>query len=112
MRLRKMRHKVLAAHRLARFGAAKLQDRPIDRRAAKIVVEGDDAMNLGPRQIERLRNEADGGVVDIAKVSLQGVQNRQHRAVERPMVFNDPARIIGVPGRTARHRFAPVAPAS
>ena len=49
------------------------------RRAAEIVVEGDDAVDLGARQIERLGDQRHGRFGDVAERLLQGVQDRQQR---------------------------------
>jgi hypothetical protein len=80
VRVAKMGDQVFTAERLARFGPAKLELRPCKRGAAKIVIEADDAENLGAREIERLGDLGDRRVVDIAKAVLQCVEDRQRGA--------------------------------
>jgi len=67
------------AHRLARLGAADADDVSAGGRSPKIVVEADDAVNLGAREIQRSRDFGDRIRRDIAKALLDGVQQRHQR---------------------------------
>ena len=49
--------------------------------AAKVMVEGDDAVHLGARQIERLCHHRDRRLRHAAERLLQCLQDRQQRAV-------------------------------
>ena len=51
------------------------------RLAAEVMVEGDDAMHLGARQVERLGDHRHGRAVDIAERRLERVQDRQQGAL-------------------------------
>ncbi len=93
----------LAAHRLAGLSAADLQHVPAGGGAAEVVVEGDDAVHLGPRHVERLRHQRDRRLVDIAETFLQRVQHRQHRAVEMGEARNDARRCVRVESGPLRH---------
>ena len=48
--------------------------------AAEIMVEADDAMDLGARQVQRVGDQRHGGRIHIAELLLQRVQDRQQRA--------------------------------
>ena len=76
----KVRNEVFASHGLTGFGAAKLQHPAVDRRAAEIVIEADHAERFGSRDVERVGDQRNGGVVDVAELLLQIVQDRQRRA--------------------------------
>ena len=52
--------------------------------AAEVVIKGDDAMHFGARDIQRFRDHRLGGLVDVAECLLQGVQDRQQRALQGP----------------------------
>jgi hypothetical protein len=41
------------------------------------MVEGDDAVDLGPRAVERRGDQRFGRLVDVAELLLQTVQDRQ-----------------------------------
>ncbi len=71
---------LLAAHGLAGFGAAHLQNMASGRGAAKIVIEADDAVHFGVRKIERAGDQRNRGLIDVAELFLQCVQNRQQGA--------------------------------
>ena len=53
------RFEPFAAHRLARFGAADLEHVAAGRRGAEVVIERDDAVLLGLRQVEAARDGVD-----------------------------------------------------
>src|SRR5271154_5545679 len=81
---RKMGNEVFASRGLTRFGPAQLQHPAINWRAAKIVVKTDDAQRLGFRDVERIGDERDCRVVDVAELNLQIVKNGQGRVqIER-----------------------------
>ena len=92
-----MRDKRVAASRLAGFGAAQLEDVPAGRRAAEIVIEADDAVDLGAGDIESLGDQRLGGFVDIAEFLLQSVQDRQQRTFA----------VEAAPNPLQRHFFVP-----
>ena len=96
----------VAARRLAGFGAAELEHVAAGRLAAEVMIEGDDAMDLGAREVERRRDQGHGGLGDIAELLLQRVQDRQHRAIAMPMLGDDLARMLAVPGRVVAHSIA------
>ena len=58
------------------------------RRAAEVVIEGDDAVDLGAGEVERLGDQRHRRVVDVAERLLQRVQDRQERAVAIEAVPN------------------------
>jgi hypothetical protein len=76
----KVRDKVFAPHRLAGFSATKLQHPAVNRRAVKIMIKADHAKRFGSRDIQRLRDQRDRGVVDVTKLLLQIVQDWQRSA--------------------------------
>ena len=71
---------LLAQHRLARLGLTDLNDASTGGRLSEVVVEGEDAMHFGAREIERLGDERNGCGRDIAQRSLHCVQDQQQRA--------------------------------
>ena len=95
----KMRDQPLDARRLARFGAANLHHRRLDRGRAKIVVETDDADGFGFGDVERVGDQGDRLAVDVAEVALQIVEDGQHRAGLVAPRFDQAARPLGIPGR-------------
>ena len=62
-------------HRLARFGAAQVHDVPAAALGAEIVIESDHAVDLGPRQVELLGDQADRVRRHEPDGLLNGVQN-------------------------------------
>ncbi len=79
----------VAPCRLARLSAAKLEDAASCRLAAKIMVEGNDAVHLGAGQVERVRHHRDRCFRHAAKRFLQSLQDGQQRAVPIAMLQND-----------------------
>ncbi len=72
-----VRDEVLAAQGLTGFGAAKLQLPAVHGRAAEVVVEADHAQRFGARDVQRIGYQRNRGVVNVTKVLLQFVQDRQ-----------------------------------
>ena len=72
-----MRGKGVATGGLAGFGTAELKHMPSGRGAPKVVIEGNDAVDLGAGNVQLLGDHRLGGLVDVAKFLLQGVKNRQ-----------------------------------
>ncbi len=70
---------LVSAHRLAGLGATELQHMPAGGMVAIVVVEGDDAVHLGARQVELLRNDRQALLRDIAELRLDLVQDGQKR---------------------------------
>ena len=80
---------------------------PAGRCAAEIVVEGDDAVHLGARQVQRLGDQRHRLAVDVAELLLDGVQDRQQRARHRLPGGNDAAGGLGIPGRVRMNGYSP-----
>ena len=102
-----MGNEVFASHGLTGFGAAKLQHPAVNRRTAEIVVETDDAEGFGSRDVERVGDQRDGGVVDIAELLQQIVQDRQRRARQRPLAIDQRSGQINIKSRSARQLIPP-----
>ena len=66
-----------------------LIDRPVRRHALEIVVEGDDAVHLGARQVQRLGDERHGVRRDMAERGLHVVQDRQQGALAPLVTLQD-----------------------
>ena len=75
-----MRKQGVGARRLARLGAADLDHAAPGRDLAKVVVVADDAVHLGPRQVERRRNLRQSLARHMAERLLHAVQDGQERA--------------------------------
>ena len=71
---------LLAAHGLARFGAANPQHMASGRRAPKIVIEADHPMDFGLGKIQLRSNDGYGAGIDVSELSLQRVEHGQQRA--------------------------------
>ena len=84
-----LRGERVAAHRLAGLGAAELQHMPAGRVAAVIVIEGDDAVHLGARQVQRLGDHRQRFLRHVAELFLDAVQDRQQRAFEALQLVDD-----------------------
>ena len=91
-----MLHETLAAHRLAGFGAADLQDVGALRLGLEVVVEVHDADNLGARKLELVRHQRDAGVIDVAELVLQRLKDDDCRPVEVLQALDDPDGAQGV----------------
>ena len=96
----------VAAGGLAGFGAAQLQHVAAGRLAAEVVIEGDDAMHLGARQVQRLRDHRHGLLRHVAECLLQGVQDWKKRALTAEMRLDDVERDIAIPLIARGHRDA------
>ena len=73
------RHQRLAAHRLAGLGAAQLEHVAAGRLAAEVVIEGDDAVHLGARQVQRVGERRHGRLGHVAERGLHLVQDLDQR---------------------------------
>src|SRR3546814_16936648 len=60
----------LAAHRLAGFGAAQLEHMLAGRSAAEIMVEADDAVDFGARQVQRSSHSEQGRIGQLAELQI------------------------------------------
>ena len=98
-----MGDEVLAAHRLAGFRPAHLQHPPVDGAAPEVMVEADHAERLGPGDVERVRQQRDGVVVDIAELMLEIVQDRQRRSGRRSSAGDQFTREFNVESRPCGH---------
>ncbi len=96
----------IPAGRLARFRPAQLEHVPSRRGAAEVVVEGDDAVDFGPRAVQRSSDQRLGRLVDVAEFILQGVKDRQQRAVQVQQFPDALLRHLRVPRRSLNH-FSP-----
>ena len=104
-----MRGKRIAAGRLAGFGAAQLEHMAAGRRAAEVVIEGDDAVHFGARDVQRLGDQRLGRFIDVAELLLQGVQDRQQRAFAIQAFPNALQRDLFIPRNlTSFHRASGV----
>ena len=65
-----MRGERIAAGRLAGFGAAQFEHMAAGRRAAEVMIEGDDPMHLGAGDIQGLGNQRFGRFIAVAEVLL------------------------------------------
>ena len=92
-----------AARRLAGFRVADLQHVPARRPGAEVMIEGDDAVHLGARQVERARDHRHGGRRDAAEVGLHAVQDLDQRADAVAMALDEfeDARFIRRAGNSA-----------
>ena len=59
---------------LAGLRTAHLHDGTDRRRGAKVLVEADDSMHFGDREIEDIRQQRDARVIDVAEVMLDGMK--------------------------------------
>ena len=73
------RHQRLAAHRLAGLGAAQLEHVTAGRLAAEVVIEGDDAVHLGARQIESIGEDRHHCRRHVAERGLHPMQDLDQR---------------------------------
>jgi hypothetical protein len=68
------------AHRLARLGTADVDGLFARRLRAKEMIESDDAMHLGAREVQHLGDDGHGGFRHEAEPVLNRMQNGQQRA--------------------------------
>ena len=73
----------------------------------EVVIEGDRTMDLGARQVQRLRDQRHGLRVDIAELVLEGVQHRQRGAFEMREPRDDRTGAVLVPGGISGHGSSP-----
>src|SRR5262249_37091921 len=73
----RVRSQSLAPNGLAGFGLAETNHMPTSRLGAEIVIDADDAMPLGARQVECVSNRCNGFAGNVAQAVLNGVQDRQ-----------------------------------
>src|SRR5258708_7149089 len=94
---------VFAAHGLARFRAAQLQQVTARRLIAEIVIKSDDAVDVGVRQVQSFRDQRDGSLIDVSELFLQRVQNRQKSAGKLLQIPDSRKRAVGVPDGDGVH---------
>jgi hypothetical protein len=102
-----MFHEVVTARSLARLRAAELQHMPAGRLVAQVVIEGENAVHLGTREVERLRDQRDRRLRHMAEDVLQRLQDHQRRPFPIRMRGDDRCRLVRVP---RIDRFHPVRP--
>ncbi len=68
---------------------------------AEIVVEGDAAVHLGARQVQRVRDQRHGAGIHVAERLLQRVQDRQRGPLREGVFGDDPGCALRAPGRDA-----------
>jgi hypothetical protein len=73
------------------------------RRAAEIMIEGDDAVHLGARDVQRFGENRLGCRVDVAEFFLQGLEDGQQRAFQLTVLRDDFAGAIRAPRLADRH---------
>jgi hypothetical protein len=69
------------------------------------MVERNDAMDFGAREIQRFRDDRNRLLRDMAELFLKGMKDREHGAFERQMFGDDPPRSFGIPSGILRHRL-------
>jgi hypothetical protein len=82
--------------RLARLGAAELEDRMVCLLGLEVVIEADHALHLGAGQVEGLGDGALGVVVDAAELGLNVMQNREKGAFAATVRRNDLVQPVGL----------------
>jgi hypothetical protein len=92
-----LRSECVRAHGLARLGAADPQARAAGRFAPEVVVERDDAVDLGARQVQGFRHLGHGLVGQVAELLVQRAQHRQRRPVQMPVGVDDRGGALRVP---------------
>lgn len=97
----------VASHGLARFRAADAQQMASRKRPAKVVIETDHAVHLGAGKIESVGDQRNRGVIQVAELVLQSVQDRQEGAGEVLQLPDPNQGSIRVPGWESSHfRYA------
>src|SRR5439155_6791178 len=76
-------------HRLARFRATQVDRVPARRRVAQVVVEADDAVDLGAGQIQAAGNHRDSRGRYVPEFIMHGVQDGQQRTGHLPETRDD-----------------------
>jgi hypothetical protein len=92
-------NRFVAVHRLAGFGAAQPQLVTAGWETTEIVIETDDAMHLGFRDVQHVGDHRNRGFIYIAEVFLQCMQYGEQRSVyifECPDAQKSPIRIEGL----------------
>ncbi len=69
----------------------------------KIVIETDDAMHFGVREVERVGDQWSSGGVDISELLLQCMQNREQSARQAFQFPNPSLRPVRIPGLHVAH---------
>src|SRR4029077_13611897 len=92
----------IAAGSLTGFGAAELEHMPARRLAPEVVIESDDAVHLGARDVQSLGDEGLRSLLDVAEFVLQSVKNRQKRPFAIEVLANALKRDFLVPGNPAQ----------
>jgi hypothetical protein len=78
----RVRGERIAPHRLARLRLADRDDVPTGRLGTKMVVERDDAVDLGTREVEPALHVRDRRERDVSERLLHGVEHRHQRRFE------------------------------
>ena len=103
----KVRDEVLAPHGLTGFGATKLQHPAIKRRAVEIMIKADHAKRFGARDVQRICDEGDYAIIDVAELLLQIVQDWQRGAWRVALTVDERLRQREIKGRSAGHDILP-----
>jgi hypothetical protein len=97
-------------HRLAGFRAAHSQDVAPRRGPPKIVVKSDHAVDLCMGKVEGFRNRIYCGFIDVSKLILQSVQDRQESAGQVLKLTDTGRRAVLIPTLPfGVHSWSPVA---
>ena len=75
--IRRVLGETSATHGLTGFCHAHLHDGLANRSFPQVVIERDDAIHFGARQVERLRNDADGRLRHVTEFRLHLDQQRK-----------------------------------
>src|SRR5690606_13440392 len=89
--LLRVRHEGVRADRLARLRAADAHGGATGGGVAEVVVEGHDAVHVGPGQVELLGHDRHRGGVDVTELRLDAVQDRKQRTAFSAMGRHDGA---------------------
>jgi len=73
----------VAAHRLAGLGSAQFHNVSTGRGSAEVVIEGDNPVHVGARNVERLGNPRQNLRRNVAEAPLDGVQKSQQATRSR-----------------------------
>ena len=74
--------------------------------AAIVVIEADDAVNLGPGEVERLGDDGQRLLRHVAELLLDAVQDRQKRAFQLLQILDDRTGTLSDPGTCLLHGHA------
>jgi len=86
------------ADRAARLGLADRDGRPAGRGPPEVLVERDDAVHLGDREVQDVGDHRDIGLIDVPELLLHRVQDRYQRTAETAEFLRELPHALGSPG--------------